>query len=482
MSDYTKPISDDEVHRLSEAIETFADNVNKKIDSQTALLDRTLGKQYTVNHEPKIEFPFDNEYKYVHDELMPIFADKGGLDKLTHIFISGYLPNGKIIKLNDSEVGSDGSPVSKYDSIYINGIKLTGNYICRAEEGGWEKLNIMVVQRPSDTINGVAGRLDIDYADIPLENFKMLIHDDVATPLYPNVDSFIAGTHIDTLKCIGDLVWTCNKFSSLRSLHVTKAIIESSSMVLPCLQEFIAPNVSPVPNINVYSNDKGSLHKIDISNCRGAVANLQNININTDLSLQCSQIANAGLSGAKLNKLDVGNYCSVLGIGALRNATITELTLGPMFVSLGREALNSVTKLTKIIFKNVRPAILTEYACIAGCTILDTINFSYISGMNSDCFSGCSKMANLTFIDDSTSCSLYFQASASLTEQSCLNIINAIKADTKNAVSLHQVVRSRMTNEWYCKLDGDKYVSCESTDEGAITQCTALTEKGWTLA
>lgn len=481
MSDYTKPISDDEVRRLSDAIETFADDVNKKIDLQTALLDRTLGKQYAVNHEPKIELPFDNEYKYVLDKLAPTFVDKGGLDRLTHIFISGYLPNGKIIKLNDTEVSNNGSSVSKYDSMYINGSKCTGNYICRAEEGGWEKLNIMVVQRPSDSINGVEGRVDIDYADMPLENFKMLIYDDVITPLHPNIYSFIDSKQIDTLKCIGTLYWTCDKLSNLRALHVTKNIITVNDMYLPCLQEFICPNVTNMPNINVNSGDKGSLLKLDISNCKGPIANLQNINIHTDLSLQCSALASSAFSNAKITKLDTGPYCTAVYDHAVYNTTATEVVFGEMTGVLENESCNSNSKLVKIIFKSAGPVKMDSYNSLANNAILNTVIFSYISVMSNSCLTACRKLVNLTFIDNSISCKLYFQSQEILSEQSCLNIVNAIKAEAKQSVSLHSVIREHMKNDWYCKLDNDKYISCESTDEGAMTQHAAFIEKGWTV-
>lgn len=51
-----------------------------------------------------------------------------------------------------------------------------------------------------------AARLDIDYADIPLKNFKMVVFDDLEEPIYPDINSFLA-EDIDTLKFIGDLRW-----------------------------------------------------------------------------------------------------------------------------------------------------------------------------------------------------------------------------------------------------------------------------------
>ena len=121
-------------------------------------------KRYTVNHEPKIEFPFEAEYKYIHDSLDPMFSDNGGLDKLTHIFISGYLPNGKTIHPNSIEQDENRLTLSKYSQLYINGVPYNSDYTCRAEEGGWEKLNVLIIGALKTSTS--TAKLELNYADM----------------------------------------------------------------------------------------------------------------------------------------------------------------------------------------------------------------------------------------------------------------------------------------------------------------------------
>ena len=94
----------------------------------------------------------------------------------------------------------------------------------------------------------------------------------------------------------------------------------------------------------------------------------------------------------------------------------------------------------------------------------------------------CALLTNLTFIDKSISCNLFFNASPVITEESCLNIINALADNAKVTVQLHSVVKNHMANDWYCKKENGKYVSCTAEDEGAIKQTAALIARGGTLA
>ena len=47
---------------------------------------------------------------------------------------------------------------------------------------------------------------------------------------------------------------------------------------------------------------------------------------------------------------------------------------------------------------------------------------------------------------------------------------------------LQSVVKNHMANDWYCKEENGKYVSCAAEDEGAVTQASAILARGGTLA
>ena len=459
------------------------DKISKIKDKVDDLIDKE-NRKYIVNHDPLIELPFEEEYTYIRDKVDKIRCgetlDKNRrLELFTHIFISGYLPNGATIHFDDSDTPG-------YSELYINGVPYTSDYTCRATEGGaWEKINILAVQTDADPLNyRPKGDLRVYYKDIPLKFFKVVLYDDVATQLLPIIDDLFISQEIDTLICYGDYRWSYTNPSTLRVWKGNKGIIQWGQRQLPNLQEFIFPNISFMPNLNYLSNDKSNLRKIDISNCRGTVAYLQGAQLSVDLVLQCSSIGDNAFYGANIKSVDTGAYCTSIDTNAFRNSKIQSAIIGASVSFIFGNAFRECLFLERVTFKNANPINISlgDRATFFGCTFLKDINFSYLQKIdNVNIFQGCTALANLTFIDKSISVDLYFGASPVITEQSCLNIINAIADNAKIKVQLHSTVKTQMTNNWYCKLSDGKYVSCTDEDEGAVTQSAALIARGGTL-
>lgn len=457
------------------------DKISKIKDKVDDLIDKE-NRKYIVNHDPLIELPFEEEYTYIRDKVDKIRCgetlDKNRrLELFTHIFISGYLPNGATIHFDDSDTPG-------YSELYINGVPYTSDYTCRATEGGaWEKINILAVQTDADPLNGVKGALRVYYKDMPLKFFKVVLYDDVATQILPIIDDLFISQEIDTLICYGDYRWTYTNPSTLRVWKGNKGIIQWGQRQLPNLQEFIFPNISSMPNLNYLSNDKSNLRKIDISNCRGTVAYLQGAQLSVDLALQCSSISNSAFNSSSIKSIDTGAYCVSIGLDAFRNSKIQSAIIGASVTSLGGRSFADCKFLERVVFKNSNPIDINAYEGIDfyNCESLQDINFSYIQAMKSNTFGRCFVLANLTFIDKSISVNLYFGESPVITAQSCLNIINAIADEAKIKVQLHSTVKTQMTNSWYCKLSDGKYVTCTADDEGAVTQAAALIARGGTL-
>ena len=457
------------------------DKISKIKDKVDDLIDKE-NRKYIVNHDPLIELPFEEEYTYIRDKVDKIRCgetlDKNRrLELFTHIFISGYLPNGATIHFDDSDTPG-------YSELYINGVPYTSDYTCRAtEDGAWEKINILAVQTEADPLNGVKGALRVYYKDMPLKFFKVVLYDDVATQILPIIDDLFISQEIDTLICYGDYRWTYTNPSTLRVWKGNKGIIQWGQRQLPNLQEFIFPNISFMPDLNYLSSDKSNLRKIDISNCRGTVAYLQGAQLSVDLVLQCSSIGDNAFYGANIKSVDTGAYCTNIGNYAFGNSKIQSAIIGASVSTVWGNAFRECKFLEQVTFKNANPINmnLSDALTFYNCESLQDINFSYIQSMKSNTFERCSALANLTFIDKSISVDLYFGASPVITEQSCLNIINAIADNAKIKVQLHSTVKTQMTNNWYCKLSDGKYVSCTADDEGAVTQSAALIARGGTL-
>lgn len=460
MSDYTSPVvSDESIDNLCSEIIKLAGTTSNDIREIKDYVNRTITKEYTVNHEPKIELPFNKEYLYVCQKINEDLASSNKtVNDYLHFFISGYLLNGSSIHFN-----------SKYIKMYINGEAYTGDYTCRAEEGSEEKLNIFIIGNKEIS--------ELNYADIPLKNFKMIIFDDLEEPVSPNINSFLA-EDIDTLKYIGNLNWTYTGLCTIRRLEVTKDIITTGTMDCPCIKELIIPNVTNVPNTS--SSSKGNIVLCDISNVKGVIGNLNMANMG-DLKLKCSNISPSAFNGARLGEVNIGNNCQVIWNNTFSRSSIKRFIGGSSLIRIDGIPFENCSSLTEVIFNNSAPLNFMGERAFLNCSNLKTVHFSYIDIMRS-VFTDCTSLTNLTFIDKSISCSLYFNASPIISEESCLNIINALADNAKVTVQLHSVVKNHMANDWYCKKENGKYVSCAAEDEGAVTQASAILARGGTLA
>lgn len=472
MSDYTTPIvSDVSIDNLCNEISKLAENTTKDIQNIKSTLSDITTKHYSVNHEPQIELPFEKEYGYVCQKVNEVLSSNNKtVNELTHIFLSGYLQSGETIRFKPV-----GDLISNYSQLYINGISYTSDYTCRAEEGGWEKLNVLIISAPK--IGTSTAKLNIDYTDIPLKNFKMIIFDDLEEPVSPNINSFLA-EDIDTLKYVGNLNWTYTGLCTLRRLEVTKDIITIGKMDCPCIKELIIPNVTNVPNTS--SSSKGNIVLCDVSNVKGTIGNLNNANMG-DLKLKGSSIDREAFYKARLGEVNIGNSCQTIANSAFNVSSIKKLIGGLSLTTIDTSAFQECSSLTEVIFNNSSPLNMNNNAIFNKCSNLKNIHFSYISRI-SMIFIECTSLTNITFIDKSISCNLYFNASPVITEESCLNIINAIADNAKVTVQLHSVVKNHMANDWYCKEENGKYVSCAAEDEGAVTQAVAILARGGTLA
>lgn len=479
MSDYTTPVvSDESINKLCSEISEFTNEVNTDFQSISNTLSETVLKHYAVNHEPQIELPFNSEYEYIFETVNKALSNRK-LDRTTHIFISGYLPNGKTIRSNSIEQDDNGITHSRYAGLYINGKYYYTDYTCRAEEGAREKLNVLIVGAPK--MGSDKARLDVDYADIPLEDFKMVLYDDVDEPINPDIDSFLGSKQIDTLKVIGNCKWTYSGLCTLRRLELTKDILVVNQMDCPCIQELIIPNVQVVPNLHAGAK-KSAIVELDVSNVK-TIQNLNGIQIDTDLTLDCNSIADSGLYGARIDKLTLKNACTSIGQEGLSSAAMTELKTGVGLSYIGQNCIIRCPNLQKVIFDNIKQLNINNYHALANNPKLTTVEFGTGGVLfgTSQAFEGSNNISTVIFNAPITT-AIVFTTQSLLTEQTCLNIINYLDTASKVKVGLHSAVKTSMANNWYCKLSGDTYVSCAAEDEGAMLQTAALVAKGGTLA
>ena len=182
-----------------------------------------------------------------------------------------------------------------------------------------------------------------------------------------------------------------------------------------------------------------------------------------------------------------------------RNTPLTriELTVSGKLTDVSRLFNNAGSKLTEIVFKgdfSKVTSVKEAFSC-GGTGINDTlkkiVGLDFTSVTNaSDVFAAQRGLTDIEIKANTVNVSLDLSQQRSLNIASCVNILNALKDRTgQNALTLklNAALKTADTGRIYAnyvKLDADTnlYVSCESTDAGAVTIAAAITAKNWTIA
>lgn len=153
--------------------------------------------------------------------------------------------------------------------------------------------------------------------------------------------------------------------------------------------------------------------------------------------------------------------------------------------------------LTEIVFKgdfSKVKSVATAFAC-SGTGISDTlkkiVGLDFTSVTNaSNVFASQRGLTDIEIKANTVNVSLNLNGQQNLNIASCVNILNALKDRTgQDALTLTlseglKTANTGMIYANYVKLDANTnlYVSCESTDAGAMTMADAITSKNWTIA
>lgn len=175
-----------------------------------------------------------------------------------------------------------------------------------------------------------------------------------------------------------------------------------------------------------------------------------------------------------------------------------ELTVSNKLTNVSRMFGNvAAGSLIEIVFKGdfSKVTSLKEAFSCGGTGINDTlkkiVGLDFTSVTNADnAFSSQRGLTDIEIKANTVNVSLDLSAQRALNIASCVNVLNALKDRTgQNALTLTlnaalKTADTGMIYANYVKLDTDTnlYVSCESTDAGAVTIAAAITAKNWTIA
>ena len=182
-----------------------------------------------------------------------------------------------------------------------------------------------------------------------------------------------------------------------------------------------------------------------------------------------------------------------------RNTPLTriELTVSNKLTDLSFMFSNAGSRITEIVFKGDFSKVknlMTAFAC-SGTGISDTlkkiVGLDFTSVTNaSNVFAAQRGLTDIEIKANTVNVSLDLSYQRALNIASCVNILNALKDRTgQDALTLKlnaalKTADTGMIYANYVKLDANTnlYVSCESTDAGAMTIADAITSKNWTIA
>ena len=178
--------------------------------------------------------------------------------------------------------------------------------------------------------------------------------------------------------------------------------------------------------------------------------------------------------------------------------TRIELTVSDKLTDIsfmfGNAALKSLTEVVfKGDFSKVK-SVANAFSCGGsginyGLKKIVGLDFTSVTNA-SNAFASQSGLTDIEIKADTVNVSLNLNYQSALNIASCVNVLNALKDRTgQDALTLTRnaalkTADTGMVYANYVKLDADTnlYVSCESTDAGAVTIAAAITAKNWTIA
>lgn len=178
--------------------------------------------------------------------------------------------------------------------------------------------------------------------------------------------------------------------------------------------------------------------------------------------------------------------------------TRIELTVSNKLTDISSMFNNAgLNSLTEIVFKgdfSKVKNVSNAFAC-SGSGINDVlkkiVGLDFTSVTNaSNVFAAQRGLTDIEIKANTVNVSLDLSYQPHLNIASCVNVLNALKDRTGQdalTLKLHSALKTADTGMIYAnyvKLDANTnlYVSCESTDAGAVTIAAAITSKNWTIA
>lgn len=329
--------------KIANGVVNFCGEMRAYLEGTKENLDKVLNRHYQANHTPYAVMGFEDEAHYWEEQLAntinaeyfenPETMLPTGVELLrrrSYVIIRGNLKSGSTIRFDST----------KFDQLYINGERYTGDYTFNGETPEtYERLVVVAVQTPFNLGQRIHGDLDILLADFPIEHAEIYVNIGKFSELQPNIEELLIADTAESLYVNGSWVWMCRDTSFIKTLSVSETFSfhSESTKDLSSVNNYLIPNSKTVPYI-----DSKVILNVDMRNA-GSIANstfsATKIKGFLDLSNNGSIGTSTFESCKKLTSINIGNGITTIGITAFRYCeNLKTAIIGDSVVSIGAEA------------------------------------------------------------------------------------------------------------------------------------------------
>jgi hypothetical protein len=257
--------------RVLDGMLNFNAETKETLDSIKETIDKVFDKHYQANHTPYAVMSFEDEAHYWEEQLANTIDAEyfdnveemwpTGVELLrrrSYVIIRGNLKSGSTIRFDNT----------KFDQLYINGERYTGDYTFNGETPEiYERLVIVAVQTPFNLGQRIYGDLDILLADFPIENAEIYMNIGTFSELQPNVEELLKTDIVESLYVNGNWMLKFSDYCPIRTLSITGNFSRATTFNFPNLENMYTPN-----SINVAAKTATQTYRnIDISNATGNI-------------------------------------------------------------------------------------------------------------------------------------------------------------------------------------------------------------------
>lgn len=347
------------LRRIAEGVVGFSTVVKDNIDSLNDKLDKVLTRHYQANHTPYAVMAFEDEAHYWEEQLAEAinrveYPDYDALEpkgvemlqRRSYVIVRGNLKSGKTIHFDNT----------KFNQLYINGERYTGDYTFNGETPEtYERLVVVVVQTPFNLGVKDYGKLEMTVANFPIENAEIFANVGTYSTLQPVIEELLEDETVESLYIKGDWTWNTLNIVYIKTLKTLDNFltIEPYLFKAPLLLNYIIPNSLIVPR----NHRPYSIKNVDMSNA-GNISQRAFANSLIEGELYISNTGSIGdyaFNGCPLlTAVYIGDGITTINTSAFRDApSLLKVIIGDNVTTINSDSFSGVALKELHLGKNI---------------------------------------------------------------------------------------------------------------------------------